>query len=46
MTWEECSSGEWKILMERVFAALFELSKVGRMVPRKGRDMAQVIQPN
>ncbi|MGG4409246.1 AAA family ATPase [Niallia taxi] len=46
-TWAECSSGDWKILMERIFTTSFDLLNEESRVPRRGiatRGIAQVNQ--
>ncbi|WP_413299728.1 AAA family ATPase [Bacillus sp. 1P10SD] len=46
-TWPECSSGEWKTLVERIFTTSFELIEGGRRAPRRGiatRGIAQLNQ--
>lgn len=46
-TWAECTSGEWKTLVERIFTTSFELIEGGRRAPRRGiatRGIAQLNQ--
>ncbi|OEI75650.1 hypothetical protein BG616_16190 [Bacillus subtilis] len=46
-TWAECTSGDWKTLVERIFTTSFELIEGKRRAPRKGiatRGIAQLNQ--
>lgn len=46
-TWDECTSGDWKTLVERIFTTSFELIEGGRRAPRRGiatRGIAQLNQ--
>jgi putative ATP-dependent endonuclease of the OLD family len=43
-SWDECSSGDWKTLMERIFSTSFELHEDGRRVPRRGTVTRVVTQ--
>ncbi len=43
-TWDECSSGDWKTLIERIFAASFEVNEVERRTTRRGIALRRVSQ--